>query len=313
MLIVGAGAVGQVYGHHLARGGAHVEVLVRPKYAAEAEAGLRLYAIRSRRTREPRTFRPSAVLTRFEHAAKRSYDQVWLCFSTAAFEKALRNDLPVLLRNLKAATLVVLQPGSHVPELLEPHVPSGRIVDGLISMIAYQAPLVDDEVPEPGVAFWLHTSPFSGPGAESIVGALRAGGCPARVDDDTRALLAHGTATLNPLIGALQGAGWKLHHMHGEWARLGAAAAREARAITAASTGFPEPMLFKWLSPTTVSWAARIAPRLAPLDLEIYLRYHFTKVSDQTQLLLRRFIEYGTLRNMKVQALESLHARVFDG
>jgi ketopantoate reductase len=30
-LVVGAGAVGQVYGHHLARGGADVAFYVRPK------------------------------------------------------------------------------------------------------------------------------------------------------------------------------------------------------------------------------------------------------------------------------------------
>lgn len=288
-------------------------MLVRPKYAAEARAGLRMYAIRSRRVREPRMFVPDAVLTKAEDAAERSYDQVWLCISTPGFEKALRGNLPVLLRHLKGATLVVLQPGSHVPALLEPHVSSGRIVDGLISMIAYQAPLTDDEVPEPGVAFWLQTSPFTGPGAQSVVAALKAGGCPAKVSDDTRALQAHGTATLMPLITALQGAGWKLGRMRGEWATLGANAAREARAITEATTGVAEPVVMRWITPRMVRMAARIAPRIAPLDLEIYLRYHFTKVGDQTQMLLRRFIENGKMRNLPVQSLERLRELVFDG
>ena len=39
VLIVGAGAVGQVYGRHLALGGAHVYYFVREKYAAEFAAG----------------------------------------------------------------------------------------------------------------------------------------------------------------------------------------------------------------------------------------------------------------------------------
>ena len=313
VLIVGAGAVGQVYGHHLQQGGAHVEVLVRPKYAEECAAGLRMYAIRGRFRREARMFKPDAVLTSAEEASKHSYDQVWLCVSTTAFEKALRDDLPMLLRSLNGATLVVLQPGSHVPSLLAPHVPRSRIVDGLISMIAYQAPLVDREVPEPGVAFWLQTSPFTGDNAESIVGALNAGGCPARVSDDTRALQAHGTATLMPIITALQGAGWKLSKVSGEWATLGANAAREARAVTEATTELSEPVATRWVTPTIVGWASRIAPRVAPLDLEVYLRYHFTKVGDQTQLLLRRFIDDGKMRNLPVKSLETLRERVFDG
>ena len=62
--MIGAGAIGQAFGHHFQRGGADVTFLVRPKYAAEARAGLRMYAIRSKRTREPRVFRPDDVLTK---------------------------------------------------------------------------------------------------------------------------------------------------------------------------------------------------------------------------------------------------------
>lgn len=313
VLIVGAGAVGQVYGYHLQRGGAHVEVLVRPKYADECRAGLRMFAIHGRR-RDAHTFKPDDVLSDYDTAASRSYDQVWLCISTAAFEKSLRGPLPKLLRNLKGATLIVLQPGSHVPQLIEPHVPRGRIVDGGIAMIAYQAPLVDGEVPEPGVAFWLASSPFTGPGAESIVAALKAGKCPARVDDDTRALMAYGTATLNPLIAALQGAGWKMAKLRSsEWAKLGADAAREARAITHEQIGAPPPMALNWLNASTVRLASWVAPRIAPLELEVYLQYHFTKVGAQTKLLLARFVEDGKLRGMSIDALETLRERVFNG
>ena len=43
LLIVGAGAVGQVYGYHLQRGGASVAFLVRPAYAEACRGGLTLY------------------------------------------------------------------------------------------------------------------------------------------------------------------------------------------------------------------------------------------------------------------------------
>ena len=44
-LIVGAGAVGQVFGHHLAKAGAEVSFLVKPKYVAECERGFMLYKL----------------------------------------------------------------------------------------------------------------------------------------------------------------------------------------------------------------------------------------------------------------------------
>ena len=46
VLIVGAGAVGQVYGHHLQRGGAEVTFLVKPRYETDARAGFTLWRLR---------------------------------------------------------------------------------------------------------------------------------------------------------------------------------------------------------------------------------------------------------------------------
>ena len=46
--IVGAGAVGQVYGLHLQRGGAEVSFLVRDKYAEETAAGMVLHPLRDK-------------------------------------------------------------------------------------------------------------------------------------------------------------------------------------------------------------------------------------------------------------------------
>ena len=45
VLIVGAGAVGQVYGYHLAKGGADVSFYIREQYAAELDRGFELYQL----------------------------------------------------------------------------------------------------------------------------------------------------------------------------------------------------------------------------------------------------------------------------
>ena len=45
VLVVGAGAVGQVYGWHLKRGGVDLTFYVKEKYRAEVEAGLTVYPL----------------------------------------------------------------------------------------------------------------------------------------------------------------------------------------------------------------------------------------------------------------------------
>ncbi len=146
VLIVGAGAVGQVYGSHLAAGGANVSLFVRPKYVAECAAGLRLYRMVSKRRRAPHTFVPHAVFSRAEEVAERTFDQVWLCVSTAALQRGIEGELGAVVRNVGQAALVVLQPGLHVPAMLQQYVPAEQIVDGGINMVSYQAPLVDGEL-----------------------------------------------------------------------------------------------------------------------------------------------------------------------
>ena len=61
VLVVGAGAVGQVYGHALARGGARVTFLVKPKHVEEARRGFVLYELN--RGRAPIRWSDFAVVT----------------------------------------------------------------------------------------------------------------------------------------------------------------------------------------------------------------------------------------------------------
>ncbi len=46
VLVVGAGAVGQVYGLYLRRGGARVSFLVKPAHAAWCQRGFALHRLR---------------------------------------------------------------------------------------------------------------------------------------------------------------------------------------------------------------------------------------------------------------------------
>ncbi len=315
VLIVGAGAVGQVYGHHLQRGGAQVTFFVRPKHRAEAEAELRLYVMRGKHGRELHTWRAHEAITDPALAATRGFDQIWLCISTAALERSLETQdaLAMLLRLTAGTTVVSMAPGLHLRQLLAPYVPARRHVDGGIAMVSYQAPLVDGEVDAPGIAAYLPgPSPFTGPEAQRVVDALSRGGAPAKVHPNTAALMAFGSATLMPTMAALEGAGWKLSNMrHGPWAKRAADAAAEARAVVAAQVDASPPLATAFFKASTVKLATWLAPKVAPFELEIYLKYHFTKVRDQTERLLARYIDEGEALGLPHAALSELRARVF--
>lgn len=315
VLVVGGGAVGQVYAHHLQRGGATVSFFVRKKHRAQTEGDLHLYRMTSRRGREHHVWRAHEVLVDPHEAAARGFDQIWLCISTAALERALAEESPLrtLLATTTGATVVSMGPGLHLKALLAPYVPDRTRVDGGITMVSYQAPLVRGEVAIPGVAYWLPgPSPFSGVDARGVVDALRAGGAPAKLHPDTGALMAYGSATLMPTIAALEGAGWKLAGLReADWAKLAARASKEARTIVAAQVSAPPPLATSLYTGVTLELASRFAPRFVPFELEIYLRYHFTKVRDQTERLLARYVEEAEALGLPHDALDTLRARVF--
>jgi len=55
-----------------------------------------------------------------------------------------------------------------------------------------------------------------------------------------------------------------------------------------------------------VRLALAVAPRLMPLDLETYLRVHFTKVGDQTRDFLRTYTSLGEAAGLPTGALARL-------
>ncbi|MDV7398489.1 2-dehydropantoate 2-reductase N-terminal domain-containing protein, partial [Arthrospira platensis SPKY1] len=64
-MIVGAGAVGQVYGHYLQRGGASVSYFVKEQYKEECEKGFTLYRCRRSGLGSAEYFKADAIFTGF--------------------------------------------------------------------------------------------------------------------------------------------------------------------------------------------------------------------------------------------------------
>lgn len=312
VLLVGAGAVGQVYGRHLSRGGARVAFLVKEKHAEAARRGFTMYRLRSRRRREPERFEADRILSSAEEAHASRWDQVWLCTSSTALEG---DWLGHLLGGIPDASVVTLQPGPTVRDRIGSMVGAERVVSGAIGMVSYQAPLPGEEVPEPGVAYAFPfgaASRFSGAPerVRPAVETLRRGGCPARVDADAQRFLSFSSGILMPHIVALEGAGWSLRALRrGPLLGVAARASRQILRIVAAQLDTRPPCYRPLVRRLPMQVGLWLAPHAVPFDLEAYLRYHFTKVGDQTRWLLAGYLEAAARHHLPSDAVVELRHR----
>lgn len=307
ILVVGAGAVGAVYGWHLHRAGHEVHFFVKPAYRDTVSAGLTLHRLKRHATRREDWNGPR--VTDLAAVAGERWDQVWLTLSS----DALRGELAAqLLAAVGAATVVCLQPDLEDADYVRARVGAPeQVVHGLITLISYQSPLPGRDGP-PGIAYFLPRftpTPFSGSPARlsGVVDALKAGGMDARAVADVAPAAAAATALMQPLIACLELNNWQLSTLPGsEPLHSGLDAAREALAVARQITGVPtakfRPLLLPWL------WRLLLplASRMLPLPLEPYLHYHFSKVGVQTRLMLETYIRLGQQHGLETQALQKL-------
>lgn len=310
ILIIGAGAVGRVFGHHLALGGAEVSVLVKPKYKEEAIAG---YSMKRHRLAgvSPQThrFMPQAVYTSLLEA-RGIWHQVWICVPSTA----LRDPWIVELQHTVGdATVVLLTPGIHDLQTLAEHYPANKIVCGMISMVSYQAPLPGQDL-EPCTAYYFppfSPSPFQGPQdrATSVVEFLQRGGCPASVVADARVQGALASSVMMPIIVGLEHEGWDIARFKNSTTLLKSLdAAQEALNIVKAEFRIPKTLIEKVLNPKLMKFALSVAPSLTPFPLQSYLQVHFTKVRPQTDAMMQRYIMLSETHNLPASRIAALYA-----
>ncbi len=315
VLIVGAGAVGQIYGHHLAQGGAAVTFYVRERYRDETSRGFTILPLARRGHAE--RFEGFDVVCSPAELAGRSFDQVYLAIpSTGLAAPWLRQ----LIAAIGLSALVVnLAPSAGDREkILATGMSPARLVDGFISIVSYASPLPGSESnassAPAGTAVWYPPgapSLFSGARAPDVIAALRAGHLPARRHRDVAAHNAFLSSAFMPYLLALEAAGWSLAELRRTRFALATDAARQAMRITAASFGTPPLGLRLNLAMTSpIRLALALAPRFAPFPLEAYLRYHFTKVGAQTRHIVADTIARGRVAERPTSALEELLATV---
>jgi ketopantoate reductase len=299
VLVVGAGAVGQVLGAHLQRGGASVSFLVKEKHAAEARRGFTLRPLHAKGTFQ---LTPAEVLTSISEATTRAWDLILLCTSSTALRSG------TWLEELARAqgSFVAIQPGLEDPAYVAARVGAARVVWGMFPLIAF----ADGDA----ISYYLPPLgklPFSGARAQTIVDALNAGKLPAHVHRDVPSAIAFNGPLVEVLVIALECAGWSLAAI-GPELRGALAGMREWLAVAARHRGRRAPLMLQWIRP----WMLRVVlplVKLAPFSVESYLRAHFTKVGDQTvaglETAIRRAHEYQLPSQMLLQLKGRLEQR----
>jgi 2-dehydropantoate 2-reductase len=224
-----------------------------------------------------------------------AYDQVWLSISSTA----LRSDMveaflaKLSAGNENAPLLVSLLPGLDDRNWVLERYPASKLINGMISLIAYWAPLEDEPSVRPGWAFYFPPfgpSPFSGSseGVASILDALKRGKQPAVAHRDVTGMSAFPTAVMMPLLAALELEGWKFDGLaRGRWLDSALRAMSDTLGIVEAVKGKSRPLWSRFFSAFWVKAGLKVAPYLLPLPIETYLRVHFTKVGDQTLFFLK--------------------------
>ena len=309
VLVVGAGAVGQVFAYHLAEAGARVTFFVREKYAPALREGLTLFALRSGED-ERRRFDSYDVVTSLEEVRARAFDQAWLTVSSTGLRGPW---LEELLDATPGALVVAPLPTQVDRDYLLELLPPERLVQCVVTFMSYLSPLPSETRDEPGMAYWfppLVKCGFAGTdpaAARGVVALLRAGGCPARHQPDLVAEASFAVAILMPQLAALEGVGFDFEAYRADKARVAMATrgCEETLLVVASRLGRAVPFALRLVNRSfSYRLAATWGPRLAPFDLEAYWRFHFTKVGDQTRLMLKGYAEDARDAGLAHEALD---------
>ena len=186
----------------------------------------------------------------------------------------------------------------------------------MITLISYQAPLPNEASHSPGMAYWFPPATpayFSGPeqSVKHIVQLLKSGGQPAARHKDVALMGSSGTAILMPLLLGLERESWSFRQFTETTALAESLdAVQETLKIAALQSGQPAPIWRHALVPALFKSILWMGSKVLPLPLETYLKYHFTKVGEQTRLFINSYIRLGQERGLPTQALVALHHSV---
>jgi ketopantoate reductase len=298
VLIVGCGAVGQVYGLSLQKVGVTLGFLDRPatveklKQALE-HAGLPIYQISRSHRRDPIPYRLEhyQVVTDMAESQRFAPDQIWFTIPSQAYYTEWFKEF---VQKVPSEQVVCFVPEGARPELFAEGM-QDRLVFAGTTFMAWQGSLEGGGGRAEGVNFWL--PPLSIP----IVGSqeacrevgqlLKKAGFRVAVGRQGSHSQASTTALMTAFTAGLELSGWSLKAFRkSPWLKQAAAAAREAGLSQLPGAGvFQRALLGTPVLTATFFLVALVLPLIFPFDAESYLKFHYTKTREQTLTLLDIF------------------------
>ena len=320
VLVIGAGAVGQVYGHFMQRGGADVSFFVKEKYKTQCEQGFTLYRSRRRGLGNAEFFQAEAIYTQYEEIAKQQFDHVWLAMSS----NDLRGEwLSELKEAIGDTTLVMLQPDLEDRDYVLQYFPESQLVYGIINFISYQTPLPDlpshhPDADKKGVAYLMlpmMSAEFSGnpDRLPAVMEALSLGRFPVNAQQTVPRIYADRSAWMIPLVAMLELENWSFKRlMKSGSLELAVDGAKQALNVVAAKFHRPLNWTERGFSLLLVKVLLPLVRFLSPMDAESFVKFQFKKTAPQTRFILDHFIHQGEALGVNVLALKTLRAKLPD-
>jgi 2-dehydropantoate 2-reductase len=324
ILMVGCGAVGQVFGLGLQTAGAELAFFARPGSAdrlklALERGGLPLFQQSHRHRRDPVPHRLESyqVVTDLADSQRFQPDQIWFTTPSPVYYTGWFREF---LRQVPAERVVCFAPEGGRFELPPESGGWDRLVFGGITFIAWQGELDGDGGRPEGVNFWrplLLEIPLMGAekGCREVAEVLKkAGFRPAIKRSDFGEMQASVTALQLTLVAGLELSGWSLRSFRqGPWLKRTALGSREAVLSQLSRVGIITRTLLRGLCSSAGLYLTTLfLPPLFPFDLEKYLAFHYRKTRDQTLALLDLFARDGERQGLPVGNIRGLLGGLVD-
>ncbi|MFT6635273.1 2-dehydropantoate 2-reductase N-terminal domain-containing protein [Alcanivorax sp.] len=316
ILIVGAGAVGLVYGQHLSMAGHRVTFFVKEQHRNDLKSGVSMIRKRRLVKDEVRHFSDFSLLSQWNHVAGEEWDYVFLAISSDAL-RAL--PFGIVKDAIADATLLMLQPSETDYKVLGEYWSEENVVKGMINMISYYHPLPGETPLQTGEA--IRVAYYLPPTAMPLSGGARAMGVEAllresaiackRVDDAVSASRLP-NAILMTFLCALEDSDWNFAQLRRDRQLLAQLVTAQKALLTclAKQEERPQQRAMRWtskgLSRFLYQAGLMVAPLAMPFSLQAYFRAHFMKVRTQTQLYMEDYCH-----QCDDEALTGLYDRVF--
>lgn len=309
-LVIGAGAIGQVIGYHLQKGGSQVTFFARSERAQHIKNGLVIYHLNKRNSRRrPINFESFEVFSEYSGIEDQEWDQIYFCIPSDALSDSL---LEGVSERSGEATIIKLQPGLGDYRIYKKHFEESHLVSGMLSFMSYAAPLPQEHIEQPGIAYWLPpllSIPFSGSTirVRAVVKALNDSGLHARVHDDVECLVGFALALQAPLTAGLECSHWSIQEYRASpTLKVVCRAIKEATAIVSNTLQSDPPKIMKLLNCSLIRVGLSFLPRRYPFNMEHYLVAHYKKLHEQSCKNLDDYIEQGQKMDLPHDSLLEL-------